>query len=260
MEPRPVVRGTDGAHAPGQEAEIGFQLLAAPADMLVDDGERRMRQQRRPLQDHAIELQDIVLGAHGEDRHRLGTDVGAVGVRDHLGHRDMARQRLGLEQGLADAVAQGRVQAAATEQFGVDGAGVEAEVHGRAAEQPRPKFFPQEFEMFVGVEHRIAAGDAGEDHVGAIADGHLTIVEDQHHRHDRARLHDRRHAGLHGGAAIDEAVGFRAGLDGQHVLVEEARRAGCEDDVGYSASAGAHDERGRCGRRAAPSSPSPSRP
>ncbi len=221
--------------------------------MLADDRERGMRQQGGAFQDHAIELESIVLGALGEDRHGFAADVGAIGIRHHFRHRHMPRQGLGTQQGLADAVAQRGVQAAAVESIGIDGSSRAAEVHRRSAQQPRPQLLLQELQMLVRVENRIAAGNAGEDDVGAIADGDLAIVEDQHHRDDRGRFHDRRHARLQGSAAIDEAVGLRARLDGKHVLVKEARRSGCEDDVGDSASAGAHDEPEPRGVRTAPS-------
>ena len=76
--------------------------------------------------------------------------------------------------------------------------------------------------MLVGVEHPVAARGAGEDDVGAIAEGDLAVFEHQHDRDRRSRLDDRLVAGKDRLAVEDEAVGAGARLDGHQVAVEIA--------------------------------------
>ena len=60
--------------------------------------------------------------------------------------------------------------------------------------------------MVLGVECRIAAGDARQDHVGAIPERDLPVLQLQHHRDDRRRLDDLLEAGGQWLAVKEKAV------------------------------------------------------
>jgi len=79
--------------------------------------------------------------------------------------------------------------------------------------------------VLLGPKQRIAAGHTGQDHVDAVAEGHLAVVEQRHHRDRRARLDNFREARAHGLAGIGKAVGPGTGLDRRQVAVEEPRPA-----------------------------------
>jgi len=65
----------------------------------------------------------------------------------------------------------------------------------------------------------------------ALADRDAAVVEQQHHRDDRAGLHDVRVARRQGPAFDEAAVRLGSGLDGLQVLVEVAGVTHGIDDV-----------------------------
>lgn len=80
----------------------------------------------------------------------------------------------------------------------VDFSGQVAEAVDRAVAQIFAHGGPEEFQVLLRPEQRIAAGDPAEDHIDAVTEGHLPIVEQQHHRDRRSRLDDLREPRLTG--------------------------------------------------------------
>jgi hypothetical protein len=64
----------------------------------------------------------------------------------------------------------------------------------RAAAQHLAHCGAQKFEMLLGSKQRIAAGDPGQDHVSAVAERDLPVIEQQHDRDRGSRLDDLREA------------------------------------------------------------------
>jgi len=85
--------------------------------------------------------------------------------------------------------------------------------------------------MLLGLKQRVATGDTSQDHVGAVAEGHLAIIEQQHHRDRRSRLDDLLEARAQRPAWISKAVGPGACLDRGQVPVEEPGSPDDRDDV-----------------------------
>ena len=156
-----------------------------------------------------------------KDRDRRRGDRAAIFAADDFGDRAMVGERSGVQQGLGDAIAQGGVQPLAVVHGAVDLFGQVAEAIDRPAAQQIAHRRPQELEMLLRPKQRIAPGDAGQDHIDADTESHLTVIEPQHHRDRRSRLDDLREAGADGLARIGKAVGLRTGLDRGEVPVEE---------------------------------------
>ena len=78
-------------------------------------------------------------------------------------------------------------------------------------------------DMILAMEGGIAAGGAGQDDVGAIAEGDLPIFEDEHHRDDRRGLGDLAKAGRQRLAVKEKAVAFRATLHRREVAMHISR-------------------------------------
>jgi hypothetical protein len=89
----------------------------------------------------------------------------------------------------------------------------------------------QEPEMLLGLKQRVAAGDPGQDHIGAVAEGHLAVVEQQHDRNRRPRLDDLLEARAYRLAGVSKSVGPRARLDCRQVAVEKPRPPDDWNDV-----------------------------
>ena len=114
------------------------------------------------------------------------------------------------------------------ERFAVDAAAIEhfrvlAEaVHG-TPEQARLHFAFQRGDVFRGLEHAVAPGCAGEDHIGAVAERDLPVLQDQHDRDGGAGLVDPLVTGQHRWAAKDVPIRYCAGLYRHKVAVHVAR-------------------------------------
>src|SRR5215472_1162151 len=85
--------------------------------------------------------------------------------------------------------------------------------------------------MLLRLKKRVAAGHTGQDHVGAIAESHLAVVEHQHRRDRGPRLHDLIKTRAQRLAGISKTVGPRTRLDGSKVTVEKPRSPGNGDDI-----------------------------
>ena len=128
-----------------------------------------------------------------------------------------------MQQGLGDAVAQGGVQPLAVMDEAVDLFGQVAEAVDRPAAQQLAHRRAQKPQMLLGLKQRVAAGHPGQDHIDAVAEGHLAVVEQQHHRDRRSGLDDLLEARAQRLAGVGEAVGPGARLDRSQVAVEEPR-------------------------------------
>jgi hypothetical protein len=89
----------------------------------------------------------------------------------------------------------------------------------------------QERQVLLGPKQRIAAGNASQDHIDTIAEGHLAVVEQQHYRDCRARLDDFLEPRADRLAGIGKAVGPGTRFDRGEVAVEEPRPPDRIDDV-----------------------------
>src|SRR5678816_4204644 len=66
----------------------------------------------------------------------------------------------------------------------------------------------------------VASGNAGENHVGTVAEGYLAVFQHEHHRNDCRRLDDMREPRRHRFALVQAAIGNRlAGLDGSEIAM-----------------------------------------
>ena len=209
MDARVVVGIADLLDAAGDAAHERHQLLALEPDVLADDLERSVRQQLHAFQDHAVELAEIVLVARREDRDRRGRDRAAVFARDHFGHRLLVAQRGRVQQRLAHAVADRGVQPLAAARIVVHLLGVRPELRYVAAAQGVGNFAAHVVDVVFRVESGVAPGDAREDHVGAIAERDLPVLQHEHHRNDRRRLDDFGEARRHRLAFVQAAVRLR---------------------------------------------------
>ena len=77
--------------------------------------------------------------------------------------------------------------------------------------------------MVLAVEGGIAARGAGEDDVGAIAEGDLPICQNEHHRDDRRGLGDLAKSGRQRLAVKKEAVALRATLHRREIAMHIPR-------------------------------------
>ena len=111
--------------------------------------------------------------------------------------------------------------------MGIDLLGKRAECAAIAASQRFAHRAVERRQVQLRLEDGIAAGRAGEDHVRAVAEGDLPVLQQQHNRHGRARLADGRETGRHRLAFVGEPVGLSpSGADRGEILVEIARAAG----------------------------------
>jgi len=85
--------------------------------------------------------------------------------------------------------------------------------------------------VLLRLEQRISARDAGQDHIDAIAEGHLAVVEQQHHRDRRARLDDLLKARADRLVRIGKPVGPGASLDRGQVAIEKPGPPDAVDNI-----------------------------
>ena len=165
------------------------------------------------------------------DRDRRRGDRATVFAAHDLGHRAAIGQRRGMQKGLRDAVAKGGVQPPAVMHQSVDFLRQIAKAVGRSAVQHFAHHGAQEPEMLLGLKQRIAPRHPGEDHVGAVAERDLAVVEQEHHRDRGFRLDDFLEAGALRRARVGKAVSPRARLDRGQIPVEEPRPPDDRDHV-----------------------------
>ena len=144
----------------------------------------------------------------------------------------MAGERGGVQQRLRQPVAQGGVQWLALIFAAVDFLGEGTELVDRAAAQPVAQRRLHKGEMVLGAEQGVAAGDTRQDHIHAVAERDLAVLEQQHDRDRLAGLDDARKAGADGLAGIGEAVGLRTGFNRGEVAVEKAGPPANGDHIG----------------------------
>jgi hypothetical protein len=140
-----------------------------------------------------------------------------------------------MEQSLADAVADCSMQPHAVPRITVHLPGVRPERRDIAPAQRIRDFRAHVVDVPPRIEGGIAAGDACEDDVGAIAKRDLPVFEHQHHGNDRGGLDDARETRRQRLTAEETPVGDGgAGLDGRQIAVHIARAALGTDDLFHS--------------------------
>jgi hypothetical protein len=232
MDDRAVIGVADLADAADDTLRISNQFLARETDVALDLLKRGVRQQFDALQDHAVDHLHILLVTGGEDRQGCRRDVAAIFAGDDLGHRAMAGERAGMQQRLRQPVPKRRVERPAIVLAAVDLLGERAECVDRAAAQSIAQNRAQKIDMIFGAEQRVAAGDARQDHVHAVAERDLAVLEQEHDRNRGAGLHDAREAGADGRAGISEAIGLGARFHRREIAVEKTRPPGNGDHIG----------------------------
>ena len=123
------------------------------------------------------------------------------------------------------------MQSGAAEGAAIQRLRVAAKVVDRATDQQRRHVFGDIRFMIGRAEDPVAAGGAGEDHVRAIAERHLSIVEHQHEGQDLGRFRDAPKARRDRIAVKDAAIGARAAADGRQVEMQIPGAAAGADDL-----------------------------
>jgi hypothetical protein len=201
-------------------AELGLDV--------VDEG---VGQDVDPLHDHLVGVDVAVVAALAEDGHALRDDRQAVLLADDLGHDPAGGQGPGVEQGLRQAVADGRVQAPAVELQGLEAGGHLAKGADLGAFEKGPDLPLEKRQIVGGEKERVAAAGAGILDRGAVAEGPAAVLEQEQNGQGLAGDADGPETGRLGPAAVERSVVGRPGLDGGLVVEVERRRPG--DEQGF---------------------------
>ena len=177
------------------------------------------------FEDHLVGVFIAVVAALAEDGDPLEGDGQAVFLGHDLGHEQAPLQGPGVEQGLGQAVADGRVEPLALDFQGFEFPGHGPEGADRPPLQARPDVPLQEGNVVGGQEERIAPARAGVLDGSAIAHGDAAVFQEKIDGHALPGLPDAGEAGRHGRSLVDEAVVVGALLDGPLVVEEERRCA-----------------------------------
>ena len=151
----------------------------------------------------------VVLVAGRQYRDRRGGDGAAVFARDHLGHGLLVTQGGGMQQRLADTVADRGMQARAAARVLVHGFSLCLEGSDVTPAQGIGDLAAHIVDMVTRVESRIASRYTGKDHVGAVAKCNLAVFQYQHDRNDRRRFNDAGEPRRHRLAFVEAAIGNR---------------------------------------------------
>ncbi len=151
----------------------------------------------------------VVLVTGGENRNRRSGDRAAVFAGDHFGYRLFAAQRRRMQQRLAHAVADCRMQPLAAAHEVVHVLGLRPEFRNVAPAQRICDLAAHIVDVAAGIKSRVAPGNSGENDVCAVAESYLAVFQHEHHRNDRRRLDDMRESRRHRFALVQAAIGNR---------------------------------------------------
>jgi len=136
-----------------------------------------------------------------------------------------------MQKSLGDAVAKCSVQPPSVTEQSVHFLRQIAKWVDRSAAQQFAHHGAQELEMLLGLKQRIAPGHPGQDHVGAVAERDLAVVEQEHQGDRGSRLDDFLEARAQRCARVGKAVSPRARLDRGQIPIEEPRPPDDRDHV-----------------------------
>ena len=227
------VAGIDplGLDAVAQPRDVLQQLAAVAAQLGVDVVDEGVGQDLSALDDHLVGVVVAVVAGLGEDGDG-GIGYGAaVLVRHHFAHEAAGGAGHGVQDGLADAVADGGVQALALHLNGLHHLAETTEVVGLLAHQLGLDVLVDDGDEVLGQEQGVTPARAGVLDRRAVAVGHLTVLQDDHHRDGLPRLPHGLEALGDRLACVKHAVVTCAGLDGALVVEVEAGPAGGADNV-----------------------------